>query len=202
MVDSAAKSPYQDRHVRPRIQRAFLRWFENNRARFAIQPLVVRRTDRRVRFLFAGITPLISATLSRDNIHVEVAHDGTFMDTLFDSDLFTRRDQYGYFCALCDWQSGENHRTRESLWINHAFEPFLRWVNDVLAPARWLRLLNVDNGAASSARLMRFGEEINGPDPELHLLRNLKDLDGNAAFASDRTQATVTLFRIYVRAPS
>lgn len=201
MAGSAITSPYQDRHVRPQIQRTFLRWFKTSRTRFAVPPLIVRRTDRRLTLAFAGITPLISAFLSSENINVVVEIDRTSMDTLFDSDLFLKRDQHGYFCALCNWQSRENHPSRESLWIEHVFEPFLRWVNDALAPAKWLRLLNVDNGAATSARLIQIDEEINDSDPELYLLHHLKNLDGEAAFASDRNQVNATLHPIYVRAP-
>lgn len=200
-ADSAIKSPYQNRHVRPRVQRAFLGWFEINRMRFAIQPLIVRRTDRRLTLSFTGITPLISAFLSDENIHVVVDLDGTRMDTLFSSDMFLRRDRHGYFCALCDGQSSENHLSREALWIEHVFESFLRWVNDTLAPTKWLRLLNVDHGTVTSARLLQTDKEFKDSDPDLHLLRDLKTLDGGAAFAPDSDQVNVTLVPICVRAP-
>lgn len=199
--DSAIKSPYQDRHVRPRVQRAFLRWFEINRMRFAILPRIVRRIDHRLTLSFTGITPLISAFLSDENIHAVVEIDGTRMDTLFSSDLFLKRDRNGYFCTLCDWQSAENHLSRESLWIEHVFESFLRWVNDTLAPAQWLRVLNVDHGAATSARLIQTEEECKDSDPDLHLLRGLKKLDGGAAFSPDNDQINVSLVPICVRAP-
>ncbi len=168
---------------------------------FAIRPLIVHRTDRCLTFLFTGSTPLISAFLSDENIHVVVEIDGARLETLFGSDLFLRGDRHGYFCSLCDWQSGENHLSRQALWIEHGFEFFRRWVNDTLAPAQWLRVLNVDNGVATSARLIQIGEECKNSDPDLHLLRGWKKLDGGATIDPNREQIEVTLLPLRLRVP-
>jgi hypothetical protein len=36
--------------------------------------------------------------------------------------------------------------TREALWQDQLFEPFLKWVNERLAPATWLRLYGTKGG--------------------------------------------------------
>lgn len=51
-------------------------------------------------------------------------------------------------------------RTREALWAKDVFEPFLEWVNDTLAPARWIKLSRY--GGATWAKLVRDRSDDNG----------------------------------------
>jgi hypothetical protein len=46
------------------IQRAFLRWLEENRSRFAIEIKLGQRTDTVQQLTFAGINSAISGVLS------------------------------------------------------------------------------------------------------------------------------------------
>ncbi len=72
--------------------------------------------------------------------------------------------------------------TRETLWCDHMFEPFLKWVNEKLAPARWLQLSCTGDRGASWAKLIRDESELVEPDRELRLVQNLKRLDGQPCF--------------------
>jgi hypothetical protein len=60
-----------------------------------------------------------------------------------------KRGRTGYFCKLCldyfrDTNPGEEFTkffaSRDGVWINDIFEPFLNWVNNDLANAKWLGL--------------------------------------------------------------
>ena len=56
------------------IQRAFLKWLEENRARFAVEIKLGRRTDNVLEFTFAGINRAISGALTTWEINVTVMH--------------------------------------------------------------------------------------------------------------------------------
>jgi hypothetical protein len=70
-------------------------------------------------------------------------------DLLLSLDSAPRRGRTGYFCEYCldyfrDTNPGEEFTrifpSREGVWADHLFEPFLKWVNDDLANAKWLGL--------------------------------------------------------------
>jgi hypothetical protein len=43
-------------------------------------------------------------------------------------------------CDLCPPESRSVFPNRAVLWIDHLFEPFLEWVDESLAKAKWLAL--------------------------------------------------------------
>lgn len=115
----------RNRSIRPRLQPAFLDWLRANRQRFAVAPRVHTRTDRWIRITFAGITPIIAAYVSRDGVGVDVERGGEQFDRLTDLDVALQRGRDGYFCDLCEAAERQYFPTREALWIDHLFEPFL-----------------------------------------------------------------------------
>jgi hypothetical protein len=48
--------------------------------------------------------------------------------------------------------------SREALWRDHLFEPFLDWCNGVLANAQWLALHRTTGGGATWAKLIDDSE--------------------------------------------
>lgn len=182
----------RNRSVRPRIQRAFLDWLRANRRRFVVAPRIETRTDRWIRITFDGITPIIAVYVGRDGVGVDVEHGGEWFDTLTDLDVALRHRRDGYFCAMCDTAEREYFPTRQALWIDHLFEPFLGWVNDKLAPARWLRLVTI-GGASRAASLLRLDEERGKPDPALRLFAGLRDLSGERCFEPGRDEVEVVI---------
>lgn len=59
-----------------------------------------------------------------------------------------------FVCGLCQACQRALVQTRQALWADHLFEPFLCWVNDTLAPSRWLELIGTDD-SSTTARLKR-----------------------------------------------
>lgn len=58
-------------HPRPRIQRAFLDWFRENRSRFAVAVRILRRTDKEIVLAFANVDPsLVTAEIAKDRVTV------------------------------------------------------------------------------------------------------------------------------------
>ena len=54
----------------------------------------------------------------------------------------------GYVCDLCPPGSRPVFPNRPSLWTAELFEPFLQWVNEGLAKAKWLALYGSPDFAA------------------------------------------------------
>jgi hypothetical protein len=135
------------------IQRAFLKWLEENRARFAIEIKLGRRSDTVQQFTFAGINSAISGVLSTYEVSVFVMHRGACWDFLLDVDAEPKRVPGGYVCDLCPPESRPVFRDRLALWTDHLFEPFLEWVNESLVKAKWLALYG-GSDYATWARLL------------------------------------------------
>jgi hypothetical protein len=67
-------------------------------------------------------------------------HQGAFWDFLLDPDSEPKRVPGGYVCDLGPPESRSVFPNRPALWTDHLFEPFLEWVNETLAKAKWLAL--------------------------------------------------------------
>lgn len=167
-------------HLRPRIQREFLSWYQQNAHRFAIPLRLMKRTHERLDIDFLSISPVITASLFSTNIGVYAKANDCYIDCLVDIDIYLRHTTLGYFCAQCDPESPDFYPTRSAIWQAHQFERFLTWVNETLAPARWIRL-SVDDGS-SWATLIRDEQKISKPDAGLILMKSLKKLDGSSAY--------------------
>ena len=63
-----------------------------------------------------------------------------------------------------------------------SLRPFLKWVNEKLAPARWLRISCDDDGGATWAKLVQEESELLKPDRTLLLMQHLKRVDGQPAY--------------------
>jgi hypothetical protein len=138
---------------RRKIQRAFLTWLEQSRSRFAIDVKLGRRTDRLLEFSFVGVTPGIKGFLNTREIEIFVIYEGDYWDILVDFDADPKRVLGGYICEACPPASRNIFPNRTALLADHLFEPFLEWVNNDLAKAKWLSL-HGNPGFATSARLL------------------------------------------------
>ena len=119
------------------IQRAFLSLLEENRSRFAIKIKLGRRNDGVQQFAFAGINSAVSGVLSTYEISVYVMHQGACWDFLLDVDTELRRVPAAMFATSARRNLAP---VFPALWTDHLFEPFLEWVNESLAKAKWLAL--------------------------------------------------------------
>jgi hypothetical protein len=135
--------------VRPRIQRAFFDWLIRNRHRLSFDLLIEGRTDSGIEFSFVGVKRAIAAALTRYGITVWADWKGDCWDFLMDQDSYPERGPTGYFCSLCLDYFRKTHPgqaftkifpSREAVWADDIFEPFLKWANDDLANAAYLGL--------------------------------------------------------------
>lgn len=119
---------------RPRLQRAFVLWFRENRARFAVPVRLTRISAAGILLTFPDKPECLSVWLSRWDLSVNVDWQGVTWDTLLSLDASPELTAVGYRCSFCE-VNDKTWPTREALWIDHLFEPFLAWVNECLAGA-------------------------------------------------------------------
>src|SRR5437868_1997466 len=101
---------------RRKIQRAFLSWIEENRARFAIAMKLGQRADKVLEFSFDGINRAIAGELTTWEIIVSVTHEDEFWDALLWLETVPKHIEGGYVCDLCPPESRPIFPDRESLW--------------------------------------------------------------------------------------
>lgn len=172
---------------RPRIQRAFVCWFNENRGRFNTSVRVGRVSARLVELHFPGYPACLSACLSPDELNVYVTWQGECWDLLSSLEASPFHTAQGWKCRQCVIENADSARlfpSRESLWQDHLFEPFLRWVNEELAPARWLQVSRTQG--ATWAELIRDESALSNPGMTPLLVEELKRIDGESTHDSNR----------------
>ena len=175
--------------VGPRIQREFLAWYRLNVQRLAIPLRVVSRSRNHIELAFVGIAPVITARLSDGNLMVTAQMNGRWFDIVADFDAIPLHLSQGYVCTLYDPDERTAYRTRTEFWREHLFEYFLAWVNEQLAPARWIRLSCIGDGS-SWAKLIRDESQLKEAVRGLLLMQQLKRLDGEPAFSGTENDVT------------
>jgi hypothetical protein len=162
------------------IQRAFLRWFNENYTIFKVPIRLARISAKGAKLNFHNFPDCLSIWLANDALRVAVEWQGEPWDVLFDSDLYPCQTPDGFKCTLCEPDEGESAAffpTREALWLDHLFEPFLKWVNGKLASARWLRISSINDRSCTWAELIQSESKLSEPDRTLILMQQLKRLD-------------------------
>jgi hypothetical protein len=177
---------------RPRIQRAFVHWFRENHDRFKMPVRVAKISAKRVELHFQGLPNNLSACLSPYELNVYVSWQGEPWDMLSSLEASPFHTAEGWKCKQCVLENGDLaglFPSRESLWQHHLFKPFLRWVNEELAPARWLRVSGTVG--ATWAELIRDESALSSPSTTLHVIQQLKRItvgsanDGNTTVVSE-----------------
>ena len=125
--------------VRRRIHRAFFDWYAKNHEQFPLPLQYVGRKDNCLQIGIPGLHPAISIILTWE-IVASVEWQGDCWDLLTCFEAIPQHSARGYTCALCDQQARIHFATREALWQDHLFMPFLNWLNDTLLPAKWIGL--------------------------------------------------------------
>ena len=145
------------RSPRPKIQRSFVRWFKENRHRFNVQIQITEISGKRVELRFPQYPDVLSVWLLRWDLNVSVDWQGKNWDMLISLAAVPVATASGYRCALCE-NTCTTWPTRDALWQDELFEPFLKWVNERLAPATWLRLYGTKGGTWA-----KLGNHENAP---------------------------------------
>ena len=139
-------SPSHPRKARRRLHRTFFRWLHDNQSRFVTpQFRIIKRTDRFLAFTIPGLNPALSFGLSTWELGVHVEWQNTWWDALVFFESWPEAVSEGYICTLCEPNERTTYPSREALWINDDFEPFLAWVNAELTPTRQLALYGKPN---------------------------------------------------------
>jgi hypothetical protein len=137
---------------RPRIQRAFVQWFRENRYRFNVSVRLGKISRSGIELNFPNHSKCLSAWLSGSGLEVFVDWQGLSWDRLISMDCMPVPVPGGYRCAWC-LEFVSVRPSREALWREHLFEPLMSWVNDQIAPASHLLLF----GRAGDATWAELG---------------------------------------------
>jgi hypothetical protein len=170
------------------IQRVFLRWLNENRTSFNVTFRLGKITSECVELHFNNYPGCLSACLSRVGLGVYVEWEGQPWDALIDYDAYMHQVSGGYKCDLCVHENGESAElfpTREALWLDHLFLPFLKWVNETLVYAHWLRISCINDRGCTWAKLIQNEEKLSEPDRTLNLMQQLKRLDDRPVYDGD-----------------
>lgn len=135
---------------------SFLSWIGKNEDLFSHKPDIMKIRSESLHFGLLGVTPEIRCTLSFYEIEVHVFYKGDHWDILQFFDMpDVKHGTEGYYCGWCDSRKRRFFVSLEDLFVNHCFEPFLRWVNKAfhercmlcffeMPGATWAKLLDSD----------------------------------------------------------
>ena len=172
------------KHARPRYQRQFLRWLEENSHRFEIPIRIKKRHCAYIELeLFCTDPPsLMPVVVNRDGISVSVTLNEEFFDTLIEFDVLPKHGPNGYYDGFCQPEYYTYYPDLPSLWSAEVFEPFIERVNTRLALARWIRLCRIDEGFRTSQLIFEEDELNRQPTNEIDLLCGLVPISGDISF--------------------
>ena len=131
---------------RPRIQRAFVLWFNEHRKRFVVPVRLVGCTRNGIKIDMPGFGGAVRGFLNSYAIDVSVTWQGEIIDLLQSFEAMPRRMGNGYRCDLCLPEHVRIFHDRESSWRDLLFEPFLEWVNTEYSAAQRLDLYRIKGG--------------------------------------------------------
>ena len=136
---------------------------------------------RTIALQFEGVTRHIVVRLGKWDLAVDVIHRGRWFDRILSLDIcIAERHRGGWACRLTDDTEAAVYSTKEDLWREHLWEPFLQWVNERLAPARWVRLAR--SGGVRDAELIKDELQRNVV-ARLRLLGSMVRFDGQPMIA-------------------
>ena len=137
---------------RKRFHREFWKWLLENEPDLAYPLTFKRRTQEALFFSFEGLTPILEICIGHD-IGIYVLQNDEIWDALLFFEGYPIKTTGGYECTLCLPEFKETYSSRETLWIQHVFEPFREWIQNDLRPAQWLMLGEASGGGITWAEL-------------------------------------------------
>jgi len=174
------------------IQRSFLRWLNENRTKFIVSFRLTKISSKCVELHINNYPKCLSVYLSASRLGaglgVYVEWKGQPWDALIDYDTYLNQVLGGFKCDICVHEKGESavlFPTRESLWQDHLFDPFLKWINERLATALWLRLSCTGDFGSTWAKLIQNENKMSELDRKLILMQQLKRLDNKPVYDDD-----------------
>jgi len=132
------------------VRKIFDHWVRNNRYRFQHTPHVIKSRKNGFVFQFTGVAPQLQGHINKwGNFEIMVYFQGKFWDIVTEFDVFPCRTIQGqYYCSACKdaYEKGIAKEvpllctSRQELWVQHSFEPFLQWANENLQSSHRLCL--------------------------------------------------------------
>lgn len=105
-------------------------------------------------FRFTGCTEVLSGFIGHRAGHlgsellIDAEYHGIWDALLWPDGVRPEWRAGGWVCATCESEGRQGvFDSAEAVWHNHLFAPLLQWVNDKLAPARYLGFFD-DDGAS------------------------------------------------------
>lgn len=152
----------QDASSHAPFRAAFLAWFDEVSARFAMPVSVDLASASSTELRIRGLHPAIWIAITQDwSIDVGVEWDGVFWDLLASMDIAPKPlPDGGWENALLIPEARSSHPTREAIWRADGFEELLTWINGKLAPATHVGVWQTAGGGCTWARLIRDGADL------------------------------------------
>lgn len=136
----------------PCYVKEFARWFRKNKNRFLIPLELKRISSKKWVLIFVNTPKELQISMSDGELSVWVKWEGEFVDCLQSFEAYPVRGCEGTIeCKLCSPHT--TYPNIRALLETHLYEPFLRWVNEVLYPAKQLAVYQMDG--CTWARLTR-----------------------------------------------
>jgi hypothetical protein len=129
-------------------QRLFNDWLAQNRSRFSHPPMAIRRRKDYLKFRFTGVASSVWGSINDwGGMVIGVDYRGECWDLVADLDIVPRRlTTGGYICRLCDADTRTIYPSREAIWMEHGFEPLLKWCNQQFQADQWASVWGTDGG--------------------------------------------------------
>ncbi|WNB74533.1 hypothetical protein [Methylomonas koyamae] len=145
-------SKYKSTCFRPSLNHPFRQWVRNNQSRPHTQPFrAIRNSTGIIKFTIVGLHPAIEFTLGVGVLYVTVHWDHHTWSYITFGPIPLEEDDNNYFRDQVAGKFSRIYPTREPLWNEMIFEPFLEWLNTNLKPAQWLALYCCADGRKSAA---------------------------------------------------
>jgi hypothetical protein len=125
--------------LRRQRDKAFKAWYEQNQHRFSKPLIYLGQSRKTLLFTFEGLNLNISFGLSDRELSCEVKQNNEYWDWLFCFDASPFKSEQGYCCLGCD-EPRRIFNDRESIWVDHFFEPLVKWFNESLIRASCLHI--------------------------------------------------------------
>jgi len=109
-------------------------WWVKSRRRFSVPLHIECVTHREILLRLDFHDERLLASICENDLSVVCEIDGTCWDMLLSLDAYPVSTMGGFYCSMCE-PTEKIWPTREALWTDHLFEPFLGWVNERLAVA-------------------------------------------------------------------
>ncbi|MBF0121272.1 MAG: hypothetical protein HQK79_20755 [Desulfobacterales bacterium] len=107
-----------------------------------IQPIFLEKCKSYFTLIFSAVVPEIVCLVNKyGTVEIRVYYKSEFWDIVWDFDVYERCDpKCKYYCNGCLPEYKKFYSRRQELWINHCFEPLLKWTNETFIPSKWLYL--------------------------------------------------------------